>query len=102
MDELVFTKALDNRIYPHKQLAYSYFIADYRAMTDACEVRPITIGHLLYALGRNYGRIIYWSFLRLLYRCKFIDIPIASSFSWRHHFRWCFWEPLIFRTPEVE
>jgi len=94
MDELIFTKELDNRIYPHQQLAHSYFIADYRAMNKTFEVRPITIGHLLYALGRNYGRMVYWGFCRLLYKWKFIDIPISDAFSWRHHFRWAFWKPL--------
>ena len=95
MDELIFTKELDNRIYPHKQLAYSYFIADYRMMARTLEVRPITLGHLLYALARNYGRIVYWAFCRLLYRWNFIDIPVAEAFSWHYHFRWCFWKPLI-------
>lgn len=98
MDELVFTQELDNRIYPHKQLAYSYFIADYRMVErDFFEIRPITIGHLLYALGRNYGRVVYWSFCKLLYKWRFIDIPTAEAFSWRRHFRWCFWKPLINR-----
>lgn len=95
MEELIFTKELDNRIYPHKQLAYSYFIADYLLMKRAFEARPLTLEHLLYAVVRNYGRIIYWAFCRLLYKSRFIDIPENEAFSWRYHFRWCFWKPLV-------
>ena len=87
MDELVFTKELDNGIYPQKQLAYSYFIADYRMVNRTFEIRPITIGHLLYALCRNYGRVIYWGFLRFLWKVGFIKLDEGEVFSWRRNFR---------------
>lgn len=88
MDELVFTRELDNRIYPHKQLAHSYFIANHRLINNTFEIRPITIGHILCAIVRNYARIVYWASLRLLYKLGFIEISEAEAFSWKNNFRW--------------
>ncbi len=92
MDELIFHK-IENKVYPEKQMHYSYFIADRRFAEDNLEIRPLTPGHFIYALIRNYSRMIYWGFLRLLYKGKFIDKPMNEMFSWEY-FRFCWWKSL--------
>lgn len=87
MNEILFTKDFDNnKIYPNKQLAYSYFLADYRMANRVFEIRPLTLGHLFYALSRNYTRIIYWGFLRGMWKLGFIYIDKREKFSWRQNF----------------
>ena len=97
MDEFVFTKGINNGIFPDKQLACSYFIADFRFEYGQYEVRPITFGHILYALARNYGRLVYWGFCRVLFKSGFICKPDNERFYWKHHFRWCFWQQLTYK-----
>ena len=87
MEELLFTEGLDNRIYPNKQLALHYFISDGLLFCGALEVRPITIGHIIYCVFRNYARFIYWGFLRLLYKMGLIIIGEGEAFNWRHNFK---------------
>ena len=87
MDELLFTQ-IENKIYPNRQLVGSFLISDRLLIQSASEIRPLTIGHFLFAVCRNYGRILYWAFLRTLYKLGFIEIGEAEAFSWSCHFRW--------------
>ncbi len=85
--EVTFT-IVENKIYPSHQLLLSYFIADRVVVNKTIEIRALTIEQLLYALLRNYSRIVYWAILHMLYKLGFIDIKPWESFSWRKHFRW--------------
>ena len=86
-------KNVENKIYPNLQLLSTFFISRVFLERGYVEVRPLTIGHLLFALSRNYSILLYWRFLRCLFKLGFIDIPEATPFSWKY-FRWRFWKPL--------
>ena len=90
MKSLEFRK-IENKIYPNLQLVSTLFVSRELLETNCFEIKPLTIGHFLFAVGRNYLIILYWGFLRCLFKLGFIDIPEATPFSWKY-FRWRFWK----------
>ena len=91
MEELILTE-VENKIYPNKQLLSHYFVSTQDTLRAHYEIRSITLGHILIAIIKNYGCIIYWGFLRLLYKAGFILIHDYEAFSWGNNFTFKFWE----------
>jgi len=92
IEELEF-RQIENKIYPTKQLAYKFFVSDFDMVRHYYEIKPMTFGNILYAILRNYIRIWYWLFVRILWKIGFIDIPEYAAFSWKRYFRFSFWSP---------
>ena len=98
-----FRRIGPNAIIPSNPWPQTFYISRTMLMTDAVEVRPLTIGGIIKGVGRNFITMNFWRLCWILRGLGFLKTEEAGYYRWHdltfrfwryhqlHRFRWVRW-----------
>jgi hypothetical protein len=82
---------MDGRDIPLQPWPQKFYISGTMLCSQEVELRPLTLTGLVKGVGKNFICMTWFRFRWLFFRVGFLDCPQGERLSFRHQWRWDFW-----------